>query len=72
MKRTNGFPLWPLGSSVNNLRTSAFICGWFWLLRVHSRFVFVLLAIFLDRHSLGDVCCGYYQAFLALYETIFD
>jgi hypothetical protein len=36
MKRTNGYPLWPLGSSVNNLRTSAFIC---WFLRVHSRFV---------------------------------
>jgi hypothetical protein len=31
---------------VNNLRTSAFICGWFWLLSVHSRFVFVLLALF--------------------------
>jgi hypothetical protein len=34
----------------------------FAFIRVHSRFVFVLLAIF----------CGYSQAFLALYETIFD
>jgi hypothetical protein len=22
-------------------------------------FIFALFALFLDRHSLGDVCCGY-------------
>src|SRR5258707_7215073 len=66
-----------------HLRTSAFICSSFFIrvysrpfavglgffasirglfIRVHSRFGFVLLEIF----------CGYSQAFLALYETIFD
>jgi hypothetical protein len=62
-------------SSPLYLRKSAFICGSgfnFASIRVHSRLLFVLLAIFLDRLSLGDVCCGYSQAFLALYETIFD